>query len=430
MWTLPLTAMIGMSGSGMFAYSSGVFMQTITGEFGWSRTQYSAVFVITMLQGLITGPLVGRLIDRYGPRMVVLAGMIPFAASFSALGLVGSQLWQWTALCVVMSLFQVAISQTAWVAGVIPRFHASRGMALAVALAGLGLGSFLWPPIAAVFIDQFGWRAAFPAIALVYTIVALPLTVIYFHSPQRPEHPAQAEQAGQRSYAKEMMSRSFVGLVLAGALFAGAYYGLVVHFVPVLTNSGIGFTAAAGIVAIVGLASMAGRLLSGLLLDALPTRAVALAAFLLPLAAVALLVGLPGSVPGAIAAVLALGLASGAELNIITYIAARRFRAGGLRLDLCHVHGDHCDRRQLWTGHGRRAIRCPRLLSFLPAHARPDLPGGFGADRMGANLPPRARSRRLRSAARPKQQEPLAPGPSKSAIPLPDLPTASKHNRR
>ena len=251
--------------------------------------------------------------------------MIPFAVSFSALGLVGNQLWQWTALCVVMSLFQVAISQTAWVAGVIPRFHASRGMALAVALAGLGLSSFIWPPIAAVFIDQFGWRAAFPAIALVYTIVALPLTVIYFHSPERPEPAAQAAQAGRHSYAKEMLSRSFVGLVLAGALFAGAYYGLVVHFVPVLTNSGIGFTAAAGIVAIVGLASMAGRLLSGLLLDALPTRAVALAAFLLPLAAVALLIGLPGSVPGAIAAVLALGLASGAELNIITYIAARRF---------------------------------------------------------------------------------------------------------
>ena len=326
MWTLPLTAMIGMSGSGMFAYSSGVFMQTITGEFGWNRTQYSAVFVITMLQGLITGPLVGRLIDRYGPRRVILAGMIPFAASFAALGLVGNQLWHWTALCVVMALFQVSISQTAWVAGVFPRFHASRGMALAVALAGLGLGSFLWPPIAAVFIDQLGWRAAFPAIALVYIVVALPLTLLYFQSPERPKPEVQAAQADRPSYAKEILSRSFVGLVLAGALFAGAYYGLVVHFVPVLTSSGIGLTAAAGIVAIVGLASMAGRLLSGLLLDALPTRAVAVAAFLLPVASVALLIGLPGSVPGAIAAVLVLGLASGAELDIITYIAARRFR--------------------------------------------------------------------------------------------------------
>ena len=52
MWTLPLTAMIGVSGSGMFAYSSGIFMQSITGEFGWTRAQYSAVFMITMLQGL------------------------------------------------------------------------------------------------------------------------------------------------------------------------------------------------------------------------------------------------------------------------------------------------------------------------------------------------------------------------------------------
>ena len=63
----------------------------------------------------------------------------------------------------------------------------------------------------------------------------------------------------------------------------------------------------------------------GFLLDALPTRSVALTAFLLPLVTIALLIGLPGSVPGAMAAVVALGLASGAELNIITFIAARRF---------------------------------------------------------------------------------------------------------
>lgn len=325
MWTLPLAAMVGLSGSGMFAYSSGIFMQAITGAFGWSRAQYSAVFVITMLQGLVTGPILGRLVDRHGPRKVVLAGMLPFAASFSALGLVGGQFWQWTALCVVMSLFQVTISQTAWVAGVIPRFHAAQGMALAVTLAGLGLSSFIWPPIAAVFIAKLGWRAAFPAIALVYLAAALPLTAAFFHSPERPKDAVQTARDGRHGYAQAMMSSSYIGLVLAGSLFSCAYYGLVVHFVPVLTKGGIGLATAAGIVALVGLASMAGRLLSGFLLDALPTRSVALTAFLLPLVTIALLIGLPGSVPGAMAAVVALGLASGAELNIITFIAARRF---------------------------------------------------------------------------------------------------------
>jgi predicted MFS family arabinose efflux permease len=328
MWTLPLTAMVGVSGGGMFAYSSGVFMQSITGEFGWTRAQYSAVFVILTLQGLVTGPLVGRLIDRFGPRRVVLAGIVPSVISYAALGLAGGQLWQWIAICVIMSVFHATISPTAWVAGVIPRFHASRGMALAVTLAGLGLSSFIWPPIAAMFMVALGWRVAFPAVALVYLVAALPLTFFFFHDPERSERQeasAQSALNNRRNYLKAMMSRSFVGLVLAGALFACAYYGLMVHFVPILTNSGIGLSAAAGIVALVGLASIVGRLLSGLLLDTLPTRAVAITAFLLPLVTVALLNGLPGSVPGAIAAVLALGLASGAELNTITYVAARRF---------------------------------------------------------------------------------------------------------
>ena len=325
MWPLPLTALIGVSGSGMFAYSSGVFMQSITGATGWSRAQYSLVFVVTMVLGLVTGPLMGRLIDRFGPRRVVLTGMVPFALSYAALGLVGAAFWQWLVMCVVMSLFQVTISQTAWVAGVIPRFHASRGMALAVVLAGLSLSSFIWPPLAAVFIAKLGWRSAFPAIALVFIAVALPLTAIFFRDPERAAPAAKAGGSDGPGYASAMLSRSFVGLVLGGAIFSCGYYGLVVHFVPVLTNGGIGFATAAGVAALVGLASVVGRLLSGFFLDALPTRMVAVAAFLLPLVSVALLNAFPGTVPGAVAAVLALGFASGAELNALTYILARRF---------------------------------------------------------------------------------------------------------
>ena len=324
MWPLPLVCMLGVSGSAMFAFAGGVYMESVTSEFGWSRAQYSSAFMLMMVSGLFLGPATGWLIDRIGPRKVALAGIVPFAASISLFGLVDGALWQWYAICLLLAVFQAAISQIVWVKAVIARFNHSRGLALAVTLAGLGLGSFIWPLLAAIFIEAIGWRAAFPAMATLYVVVALPLVYLFFHgSPDGLE--IQSERADRPSIGTALRTRTFVGLALAAGLFAAAYYGMSVHFVPVLKSAGVDLKTAAGIAGLIGIFSIIGRLGTGVLLDRLPTRLVAVLAFLLPLVTVACLLGFPGSLPASIAAVVFLGLASGAELDIITYIVARRF---------------------------------------------------------------------------------------------------------
>jgi len=323
-WQLPLVCMIGISGSAMFAFAGGVYMESVTAAFGWSRAQYSSAFMLMMVSGLVLGPLTGMLIDRVGPRKVALAGIVPFALTISLFGLVQGALWQWYAICLLLSAFQAMISQIVWVKAVVSRFDHSRGLALAVTLAGLGLGSFVWPLMAAACIETIGWRAAFAAMAALYVVVALPLVFLFFHgAPDGGE--AKPDRRQKPPLGKTIRSVTFIGLAIAAGLFAASYYGLSVHFVPVLKASGFELKAAAGIAGLIGLFSIAGRLTTGFLLDRFPTRVVGVAAFLLPLVTVTCLLAFPGSVPAAIVAVAFLGFASGAELDIVTYIVARRF---------------------------------------------------------------------------------------------------------
>ncbi|MBV1687898.1 MFS transporter [Novosphingobium sp. G106] len=324
MWPLPLASMVGISSGAMFAFSSGVFMEEMTSAFGWSRAQFSSTFVMMMGLGLFLGPAAGWLIDRIGPRRVALIAILPFIVTFSMLGLASGPLWQWSALCVFFAFFQIALGQTTWVAAVISRFEASRGMALAVTLAGLGLGSFVWPQLAALFIGKLGWRLAFPAMAWTWAVVAIPLTLAFFFGASDRAVNARPKRT-KRPYGPALRSRSFIGLVLAAGLFASAYFGLSVHLAPLLKSGGMTLGTAAGIVGLIGVFSVIGRLATGFLLDHLPTRLVGIVAFLLPALSAFFLMVFPGSMPAAIAAVAALGLASGAELDIITFIAARRF---------------------------------------------------------------------------------------------------------
>jgi MFS family permease len=324
MWPLPLVCMIGVSGSGMFAYAGGVYMESVTDEFGWTRAQYSSAFMVMMLSGLFLGPASGWLIDRVGPRKVALAGIIPFAASISLFGLARGALWQWYAICLLVAVFQAGISQIVWVKAIITRFDHSRGLALAVTLAGLGVGSLVWPLLAAVCIQTVGWRSAFLTMSALYVVVALPLVFLFFHSaPAQTD--SHANRGPRRPIGGALRSRTFVGLALAAGLFAACNYGLSMHFVPLLKAAGLGLSGAAGIAGLIGLFSIVGRLATGILLDRFATRLVAIMVFLLPLGTVTCLLGLPGTVAAAIAAAAFLGFASGAELDILTYIVARRF---------------------------------------------------------------------------------------------------------
>ena len=327
MWPLPLVSMLGYVGGASFVYSSGVFMEELTGEFGWSRAQFSTAFTIHSMVGLAMAPVIGRLVDTIGPRRMALIGIVPFMIGLSLFGLAQGPIWQWWLIAFVQALFASLIGGAVWMKAVITRFTAARGLALATVLAGSGVATTLWPNLAAYFIAQFGWRLSYAAMAVSWGLLMLPLAWLFFiddRTGERQGRPARPTKPLSQ-LTGVFLSRTFISLALAGAIFSALTLGLLLHLVPIFRDNGIGLQAAAGIAGLAGVFAIVGRLSTGLLLDLLPTRPLAIGIFLLPLLISAILWNFDGSLYLAAAAVIVLGFVAGADGDIVAYLISRTF---------------------------------------------------------------------------------------------------------
>ncbi len=339
MWPVPFTGLAGVVACSAFAYSNSVFMLEMTEEFGWTRTQFSSAFLLQMLVSLTIGPLVGWLTDRFGPRRIALCGIVPYVLGVSMLGLANGAIWQWWLLCGLYAAGAGAIGLSVWVAAAARRFDAGRGLAMGVVLAGTGVATGLWPLTATGLIDLLGWRLAFPAMALGSAAIVLPLTLAFVRD--RDEVVMQAAQQADTSERPRLlpiiMSRTFLCLLFAGSLFVCITFGLTLSLVPILTSKGYGATFAATAAIIAGVGVLVGRVGAGWLLDRVPTRPLAIVAFLLPLIELACLWQGQDSLPLILIGIAVLGLTGGAESDVLVYMTSRLFdpRVFALLYSIC-----------------------------------------------------------------------------------------------
>lgn len=322
-WPLPLLAMLGVMGSTIFPYVGGLLMEPLTNTLGWTRSEFSFAFLLQVIIGLVAGPFFGRLIDQYGPRRIILAGLPVAVSGLSFLGLVGQPIWQWWALVVFQGLAMAPVLPVAWMAVVVPHFQVNRGLALAVTLAGVGLGAAVWPVLGSFVMSGLGWRATFPVLAGGWGLIVFSLA-FFLLKEQTKDHDGDSEGRSNVSFVHALRSPTLLLLTAAGSVFITVIYGFNLHLVAILKGIGFSLTGAATVAGAAGISAVLGRLLTGLLLDRLPTRPMAIAIFLLPLLAIALFWNAdePNWVP--MVAVILLGLSLGAETDIIAFVASRQ----------------------------------------------------------------------------------------------------------
>ncbi len=330
-WPVVLAGALGMALASVGAYVTGIFIQPLEQEFGWSRAEIVAGLGFVSVFGVISAPIIGLIVDRFGPRRIGVIGVALACLALAGLSLTGPSIWTWWALWLPLAFASKFINPTIWTSGVSSLFDAGRGLALAFVLGGTALCSTLTPILGNYFIETLGWRQAFIALAAFWGVLVIPPVWLFFTSaldrnrvvPKNEKIDAEAlTGVGVR---EALLSFKYVRLALAGFLASLIVVSLVTGLVPILTSLAIERQSAANIAGLIGIATITGRLIGGYLLDRINGNLVAAVSLILPVIPCALLLAYPGSVPVATAATLVLGLSLGVELDAVAYLVSRHF---------------------------------------------------------------------------------------------------------
>ncbi len=179
MWAVNFSSMAtGNLNFGLFVLPMGDALDMSRAQFGWTQTT-------RRLSTGLSSYIVGRLLDRYGPR-----GLIVIAAGIIGLALLAVS--RATAPWQVILLFGiVGVSGLAAPNGIVTSvpiakwFHRKRGLAMALATSGLGVGGIVFLPVTQLLIHGLGWRAAWATLSIIFMALSIPLAAIFLR--RRPE---------------------------------------------------------------------------------------------------------------------------------------------------------------------------------------------------------------------------------------------------
>jgi MFS family permease len=328
-WLLPIGSAIALIvGNGPISvFAFGVFIKPLEAEFGWSRASISAGLSLCGLFSALALPLVGGLMDRYGVRRPLLIAVCLFALNIAAIGGTTS-LVMFIALAALSGLTGAAQSPLAYVKSISGQFNARRGLAIGIAMSGVGIGTALVPLLAQSLINSFGWRAAYLGMGALVFLLAVPIAAAVI--PDEPERRVLARDESDLSQGLSIRmaigSRIFWLLALSIFLASLALNGSLVHVVPMLTERGWTPDRAAAALAAAGLSGMVGRILVGFIIDRVFAPYVGGVFFLMAAAGIFLLIEDKAVILG----VVFVGLAAGAEIDMMGFLTSRYFGLSAL----------------------------------------------------------------------------------------------------
>jgi MFS family permease len=245
-------------------YSFAAFFEPFAGEFQASRAQVSLVFGLCGLIYFVLGAFAGMLADRFGPQRVTGAGMLCIVASLLAGSAAGSMTQVTLAWGVGLGV-GLALVYTPAIGCVQPWLTRRRGLAAGIASAGIGAGTLVVPVAAAAAIAQWQWRGAMVALAVGVATVGLAAALQLRRAPAAMK-PAGGVVPGT-PLGVALRSRRFLWLYLMCLLGAPAMFVPFAHLSASARDLGIGEAQAVGLVGLIGIGSLAGRLAIGAIAD-------------------------------------------------------------------------------------------------------------------------------------------------------------------
>ncbi len=292
-WLAASAAFLSMGISiGASQYAFGHFIEPLEQSFGWTRTQISASLSFTAV-GTLAAPLIGRLMDVYGARPIMVGSLLMMGTSFVLRPLM-SELWHWYVLSFIqlvpfagMTILPAGRLIGLW-------FRRTRGRMMGITNAGANFGGLVIPPATALVLAIGTWRDAYIAMGLGCFAIALYSLLVVRERPlgstarpedtggppgSEPEPGEGAEEESEEDAEEEhwttrraLRTRSFYAIAIAVCLGCFTYATILPHVVVHLTNEGAGITVASLALAMLAISGIAGKVGFGFLAERFGAR--------------------------------------------------------------------------------------------------------------------------------------------------------------
>jgi len=323
-WLVPVGGALGLIvGNGPISvFAFGIFIGPLEREMGWTRASLGMATALCALLSALTLPFIGLLMDKFGVRRPLAIAICLFAANVALIGQ-SPTLPVFIALTALTGITGAAQSPIGYVKSVASYFDRRRGLAIGIAMSGIGIGTALVPQYVQWLIGSFGWRMGYLGLGLVIAAVALPAVLLLLREPVS-QQASSAKTGGAvpgLDLGEAIKLRSFWCVAAAVLLVSVAVNAALVHVVPLLVDRGWAASSATGVLAAAGAAGLVGRLLAGYLMDKVFAPYVASGFFALAIVGLYLLAADVNVVLG----MAAIGLAAGAEVDMIGFFISRYF---------------------------------------------------------------------------------------------------------
>lgn len=299
-WWIVIAAVIAQFASmGASGQIGGVFLRPMTSELGWTAAQYtlggSAAFVFGGAFGYIIGPLV----DRYGPRPLMIIGMICYASALFGMSK-QQELWHFILLSMLAGGAGVSLIGPLVVNVTLSKwFVMQRGWAIAIGSMGISLSGLITPVTMTKIVDSIGWRDGYVVLAIAMVALLTPVVLVMRRRPEdygmlpdgeHPAHPHITDVSGHPTAAEEDAANSYTraeairthalwALTVGYGLNLTAMSSILMHGIPYMTDAGFSRSEASLALAINGLGNLLSKFLWGWGLNRIEARYLSTGAF-------------------------------------------------------------------------------------------------------------------------------------------------------
>jgi MFS family permease len=275
---------------------------------------------------LICLPIAGRLTGIYGTKRVAAVGALGFPISLVAISMMNGDIRVYLVIHVARTIVCSTATSTVYSRVVAAAFSARRGLALAICGSSPPIIGALASPLVTGFVEDHGWRAGYLLVAGFCTVcAALTLLLLPGHTSARNKSPASQADRPTGAYRTIAASPTF-WILLIGTLLVNLPFALAHAQIKLLAiDNGLSDATAALVVSAFAIASIVGRLVSGIAIDYLPAHRVAAFGFFLPCCGLVLLAMGVDSTLAVTTGVALIGLAFGAEADVIPNLVRYHF---------------------------------------------------------------------------------------------------------